>query len=152
VAVLLRQAVEADLPVLYEYQREPLAVAMAAFPARERDAFMAHWRTNVLGDPSTLTRVMVVDGQVVGYLLTWNGDGRRLLGYWVGERFWGRGIASQALALFVAEHELRRPLCAFVVLHNLASMRVLEKNGFVRVGEPAAGHDGIHEQLFELTR
>jgi hypothetical protein len=103
VAVLLRQAVEADLPVLYEYQREPLAVAMAAFPARERDAFMAHWRTNVLGDPTTLTRVMVVDGQVVGYLLTWNGDGRRLLGYWVGERFWGRGIASQALALFVAE-------------------------------------------------
>jgi hypothetical protein len=40
---VLREVVEADLPVFYEHQRDREAAAMAAFPARERDAFMAHW-------------------------------------------------------------------------------------------------------------
>ena len=31
----------------------------------------------------------------------WEQDGRRLIGYWVGMEFWGRGLATRALAEFV---------------------------------------------------
>lgn len=56
------------------------------------------------------------------------------LGYWIGEPFWGKGIATQAVATFLSYvHEtfphLHR-IYASVFEYNLPSMRVLEKNGF----------------------
>jgi RimJ/RimL family protein N-acetyltransferase len=42
-----------------------------------------------------------------------------------------------------------RPLHAYVAKGNVASMRVLEKCGFVKVGEHT-GDDGIEELLLEL--
>jgi RimJ/RimL family protein N-acetyltransferase len=55
------------------------------------------------------------------------------LGYWVGEEFWGRGIATEAVRLITAygfqELELMR-IYSGVFEMNPASMRVLEKNGF----------------------
>ena len=42
-----------------------------------------------------------------------------------------------------------RPLHAYVAKCNVASIRVLEKCGFVEVGEHA-GDDGIEELLLEL--
>jgi len=41
--VFLRDVVEGDLPDFFDHQRDPEATRMAAFPARDRDAFMVHW-------------------------------------------------------------------------------------------------------------
>jgi RimJ/RimL family protein N-acetyltransferase len=43
-----------------------------------------------------------------------------------------------------------RPLHAHVVKSNVASIRVLEKNGFVEVGRHTS--DGIEELVLELAR
>ena len=94
---VLREVVEADLPVFYEHQRDREAAAMAAFPPRERDAFMAHWAKTLAND-SALTWTVVSDGAVAGNIGCWEDDGRRLVGYWIGRQFWGRGLATQALA------------------------------------------------------
>ena len=55
------------------------------------------------------------------------------IGYWVGEPFWGKGIATEALRLLVAygfgDLGLIR-LQAGVMAHNPGSMKVLEHNGF----------------------
>jgi [ribosomal protein S5]-alanine N-acetyltransferase len=61
------------------------------------------------------------------------------LGYWVGEQYWGRGIATECLKLiidyaFSAELGLKQ-LCAYVFPENKASIRVLEKNGMNKIGE-----------------
>lgn len=40
--VLLRDVTESDLPIFFEQQLDPDATAMAAFPSRDREAFMAH--------------------------------------------------------------------------------------------------------------
>ena len=61
------------------------------------------------------------------------------LGYWIGEQYWGRGIATECLKLiidyaFSAELGLKR-LCAYVFPENKASIRVLEKNGMNKIGE-----------------
>ena len=93
---MLRDVREDDLPIFFEHQREPEANRMAAFPARERDEFMLHWRTKVMGNPAGRKRAIVVDGRVVGNIVSWDGAGRRLVGYWIGREYWGRGVATAA--------------------------------------------------------
>jgi RimJ/RimL family protein N-acetyltransferase len=66
-------------------------------------------------------------------VVSWTQDGVREVGYWIGKAYWGKGIATAALAEFLAV-EPTRPLYAHVARHNLGSVRVLEKCGFARVG------------------
>ncbi len=66
---------------------------------------------------------------MAGHIVSWEQDGRRNVGYWLGQRFWGRGIATVALSAFL-EIEQTRPLYAHVARHNVGSLRVLEKCAF----------------------
>jgi RimJ/RimL family protein N-acetyltransferase len=127
----LRDVTEADLDVFYEQQLDPEATAMALFPARDREAFDAHWR-RVLADDSMVKRTIVDEGAVAGNVGVWEQEGRLLVGYWLGREFWGRGLATSALAELVAELD-ERPLHAWVAANNVGSIRVLEKCGFVEV-------------------
>jgi RimJ/RimL family protein N-acetyltransferase len=147
--MMLRDVEQADLPIFFEHQADPAAGRMAAFPAREWDAFMAHWQVKVLGNASGRAQTIVVDGHVAGNVVRWEQDGRHLVGYWIGAEHWGRGIATAALSRFV-EHETMRPLHAYVAAHNLGSIRVLEKCGFRPVGDCTRGSDGVDEYLFRL--
>jgi RimJ/RimL family protein N-acetyltransferase len=119
---------------------------MAVFPAREREAFDAHWR-RVLADDSVTTKTIVHEGEVAGNIGCWEQDGQRLVGYWVGRDFWGKGIATRALEEFVGEVR-DRPLHAWVAATNVGSVRVLEKCGFVQVGSRVTD---VEELLFELS-
>lgn len=145
---VLRAVVEADLPVFYEHQLDPEAAAMAAFPSRDHDVFMAHW-AKMLASDSALTWTVVSDGAVAGNIGCWRDGGRRFVGYWIGREFWGRGLATQALAE-VLDLVDERPLHAYVAMGNAASIRVLEKCGFAKIGEHGGG-DGVTELLLELT-
>ena len=145
---MLRNVVEGDLRTFFEHQRDPEATAMAVFTAREWDAFVLHWRQNVLGNQANEARTILVDDQVAGYVASWELDGMRLVGYWVGRAYWGRGVARSALDEFLRTHEHHRPIHAYVALSNVRSIRVLEKCGFQRVGEPVVEPDGVAEVLF----
>lgn len=94
---------------------------------------MLHWRTNILGNSAALKKAVIVGDRVAGNIGSWDAEGRRLVGYWIGRDCWGRGIASAALSAFLRE-ETRRPLCAYVAAHNMASIRVLQKCGFHQLG------------------
>jgi len=59
------------------------------------------------------------------------------IGYWLGEPFWGRGIVTTAVKAVTEWGFSTFDLCrieAGVFGHNMASMRVLEKAGYVREG------------------
>ncbi|GAA0558039.1 GNAT family N-acetyltransferase [Paractinoplanes ferrugineus] len=129
----LRPVEDSDLDTLFEHQADPAAAAMADFPSRGREQFDAHW-AKIRRDESTILRTVLVDDTVAGGVNSWLDDGRRLIGYWIGRELWGRGVASRALALFVAEVP-ERPLHAYVAAHNIGSMRVLAKNGFELVDD-----------------
>jgi len=150
---VLRDVRESDLDAFYEHQRDPEASRMALFPARDRDAFYEHWR-RILSDDSLTKKTIVHDEQVAGNVLCWQQDGRRLVGYWVGREFWGKGLATHALAELV-EQMTARPLNAWVATSNLGSIRVLEKCGFVEVGRRAELDEKLGEPvawlLFELA-
>lgn len=147
---MLRDVVETDLRVFYEQQLDAESARMAAFPPREEwSVFLAHWRTKVLGNPASRTQTIVWNESVAGYVGSWPQDERRLVAYWVGREYWGRGIATVALAEFLG-HDRARPLHAFVAAHNVGSIRVLEKCGFVRVGDAAPAPDGVAEYLYRF--
>jgi RimJ/RimL family protein N-acetyltransferase len=141
---VLRDVVEADLDAFFEHQRDPEANEMAIFPARDREAHEAHWR-RILADDSLRKKTIVHDGHVAGNIVSWETDGKRLIGYWVGREFWGKGLATLALAEFVEGAE--RPLYAWVATSNIGSIRVLEKCGFVCI---ASRMSDVEELLFRL--
>jgi RimJ/RimL family protein N-acetyltransferase len=148
--VRLRSVADSDLTILFEHQREPEANNMAAFPARDREAFMAHWK-KILGDASVVAMTVVVDNRVAGHVGSWKQDGKRLVGYWIGKEHWGQGVATEMLAMFLRK-VVDRPLYAYVVKHNFASIRVLEKCGFGFCEKSTFAHDdpadGVEELLY----
>ena len=139
--VTLRPVDEGDLEAFFQHQLDAEACAMAAFPPRDDDAFYSHWHKILAGDGTE--RTIEASGEVAGYVVSWCQDGHREVGYWLGKSYWGRGIASAALRRFTAEIS-ERPLLAWVAEHNVGSIRVLEKAGFVR-----DGRDG-HHLIFKL--
>ena len=128
-SVTLREVIESDLPVFFEHQADPDANRMAAFPARDKDAFDAHW-VKVLGNKTNIIKTILWDGKVAGNIGSWEDSGEQLVGYWVGKEYWGKGIASAALSQFLV-HVPLRPLKAHVAKLNVASIRVLQKCGFI---------------------
>jgi RimJ/RimL family protein N-acetyltransferase len=147
--VAIRPVEDADLAVFFDHQRDPVAVAMAEFPARDRAPFLAHW-ARIRADTGVVLRTVLADGEVAGNVVSWPAGGDRLVGYWIGRRFWGGGVATRALARYL--HEVAdRPLLAHVAATNAGSIRVLEKCGFRPVGpgddDPA---DGVAEILLRL--
>jgi RimJ/RimL family protein N-acetyltransferase len=145
--VILRDVTEDDLPIFFEDQLDPEAARMAAFASRDLDAFMVHW-TRILGDETVITKTIVFDGAVAGNVVSFEWSGRREVGYWIGRRHWGKGIATTALSAFLC-HDTTRPLYAGVAKHNLASIRVLEKCGFTIVDE-GGDPDQAEHVLLEL--
>ena len=125
---------------------------MAVFPPRDSGAFLAHWR-RIIADPSKLALAITDEETVLGYVASFDTDDVRLLGYWIGREYWGRGIGRSAVALFL-ETETTRPLYAHVARTNVASVRILEHCDFKVVGSTTAaaptGGDEIEEIVFRL--
>ena len=150
--VHLRDVRDDDLVTLFEHQTDPEANRMANFEARDRDAFMAHW-AKILRDDSVVVRTIEVEGRVAGNIVSWEHDGERDVGYWIGRDDWGKGVATAALTAFLVELDTR-PLHAHVAAHNVGSIRVLEKCGFERSGTERlpVDTDKVQELLMKLDR
>jgi RimJ/RimL family protein N-acetyltransferase len=149
--VTLREVTQEDLPIFFEDQLDAEATRMAAFPSRDRDAFMAYWarimskETNATGILNTI----LADDTVAGNVVYWEAAGEPNIGYWLGKAHWGKGIASAALAQFLTKIEAR-PVYAHVAKHNFASIRVLKKCGFQLLREERCEDDDVEELVMEL--
>jgi RimJ/RimL family protein N-acetyltransferase len=133
--VTLRVTRDGDLDALFSIEQDPAAVRMAAFTPpdpTDRAAFDAR-RRRIMGDPRTDTRTIRADGTIVGSVGRWfEGDVAEIT-YWIDRAFWGQGIATRAMRLYLdVLHE--RPVRARVAADNAGSIAVLEKLGFHRIG------------------
>ena len=96
------------------------------------------WLAN---QPSPTVWAIEVNGEAVGGIgVELHSDIERVsaeIGYWLGEQMWGGGIATEALRAVTAEafkrYDLTR-IYAVPFADHLASIRVLEKGGYVREG------------------
>jgi RimJ/RimL family protein N-acetyltransferase len=114
---------------MYAFNLEPEANRLAATKARSAEAFATHWE-KVLADRNILAKSIWAGDLAAGTISCFRRDGLPYVGYWLGKAFWGQGIASRALALLLEEVAIR-PLYARAATSNGASLRVLEKCGFV---------------------
>ena len=129
--VALRPVAQSDLEPFFQHQADPEAVQMGGYLPRNQEALVAHW-AGLLADPSVKACTIVVGTAVAGHVSAWTHDGQRHVGYVVDKEFWGRGVATRALTLFL-DIENIRPLWAYVAQDNTGSLRVLEKCGFLQV-------------------
>ena len=146
--VALREVRKEDLPIFFEHQLDSEATRMAAFPSRDRDAFMAHW-AKIMSSETGILNTILADDTVAGNVVYWEASGEPNIGYWLGRTHWGKGIASSALAQFLTKIETR-PVYAHVAKHNFASIRVLQKCGFRPAREDSCDRDGDDELVMEL--
>lgn len=107
------------------------------FPHPYTNTDARNWLEMVVGVRPENSFAIAVDDEAVGGIgFTVQHDvGRRSaeIGYWLGEEFWGRGLATQALIAVTdyafANYDLCR-MYAHVFEWNPASARVLEKAGY----------------------
>ncbi len=111
------------------------------FPHPYTIADARNWLDSVVGiTPETNFAIALADEAIggIGYTVQHDVDFRSAeIGYWLGEEYWSRGIATEALIALTdhafANHDLCR-LYAHVFDWNPASARVLEKAGYMFEG------------------
>ena len=153
--IALRPVEDADLDGLFDQERDPEAVRMAAFTAEDPDdrrAFDAHM-ARVRSSPDITLRAITCDGPLVGSIASFVSGDQTEVTYWIDRPAWGRGIASQALELLL-KLVVFRPLHARAASDNIASLRVLQKAGFDIAGTensyaPGRGRE-IEETILRL--
>lgn len=115
----------------------------------------------ITAQPAPTVWAIEVDGEAAGGIgIELRTDVERVsaeIGYWLGESVWGRGIATDALKAVTAEVFQRFDLTrvfAVPFADHAASIRVLEKAGYVREGHmrrSAIKHGVVRDQALYAT-
>jgi RimJ/RimL family protein N-acetyltransferase len=154
--IALREYTEADIHLLVAYLNNTNVTrhltASIPQPYTEKDA--AWWIRE--GSRNGFVCAIEYNGIFVGTVGATRGLFERCktaeIGYWIGEPFWGRGIATVALAqhsAFIFQNTDIVRLHAHVFARNVASMRVLEKCSYKceAILEKAAFKNGTHTNI-----
>jgi RimJ/RimL family protein N-acetyltransferase len=148
---MLRDVTDSDLPIFFEHQLDADANQMAAFAAEnpsDRAVFDAHW-ARIMADPDIITKTIIFEGNVAGYVASFTMFNQLQVAYWIGTAFWGKGIASRALTAFL-KVQTTRPLYGRAAKDNLGSIRVLEKCGFVLTDTERAFANARGQEIDEV--
>ena len=149
---MLRDVQDPDIPIFFDFLQSSRQQWQAAFIPEEPsnyDKHLEHWQ-KILNDPTVLNKTILLADQVVGHVGRWMLDGIGQVTFWIGEEFEGKQIASTALARYL-EIDSLRPLQGRCAFDNLASARVLEKNGFTQVATDSYFANARGEEITELV-
>jgi RimJ/RimL family protein N-acetyltransferase len=140
-----------DLEVLFEFQRDTEGVFMAAFTPKEpgdKDNYVNRY-SGFIVDPSIIMMTIWLNDRIVGSISRYVMEGDHEITYWIDRKYWGRGIATNALKMFLEIDEIR-PLFGRTAIDNIGSQRVLQNNGFLKIGEDSGFANGRQLELQEL--
>lgn len=125
-----------DLDAFFDHLQHPPAQQMAAFiheDPSDRTAHDAHWARLLENDSVCKRSIELIEPSgtpvLVGHIMSFDMQGDREITYWIDHHHWGKGIATQALKQFLGT-EQTRPLFGRAAQDNIASIRVMEENGF----------------------
>ncbi|QQS30097.1 MAG: GNAT family N-acetyltransferase [Sphingobacteriales bacterium] len=124
-----------DLNAFFQFQLDKEANYLAAFTAKDsndKTAYIERY-AKYLKDPTKNLQTIKVNNVVAGSISKFMMEGEAEITYWIDKKFWGKGIATFALKKFLTI-ENTRPIFGRVAFDNFGSQKVLEKNGFVKVG------------------
>ena len=149
---MLRDVQEKDIPIFFEFLQSSRQQWQAAFTPEDPSNFdkhLIHWQ-KIFSNPTVLSKTILLADQVVGHVGRWMLDGIGQVTFWLGEEFEGKHIASTALARYL-EIDSLRPLQGRCAFDNLASARVLEKNGFRQIATDSYFANARGEEITELV-
>ena len=156
-AVLLDNRTEASVRIYYEESQQPEIKAMLPQKARSVEEAIADYKETLLPDATSYGRTICVDGSYIGdvwcYCIDKAETPNAMLSFCIFEKsYWNNGIATEAVSLFLKEIRKKyefEMIGAFTFSKNVASQRVLEKNGFQLVEE--FEEDGIASKYYQRT-
>ena len=145
--LVLRRARPGDLPAIHAIMSNPTAMRFWSTPPHADLATSERWlRSMIQADPENSDDFIVtLDSAPIGKLGAWK---LPEIGFLIDPAQWGRGLAGEALAAFVAR---RRglgdsELTADVDPRNAPSLRLLDRHGFVETGR-ASGTWQVGDEL-----
>ena len=145
-----------DLHSFFQFQLDKEANHLAAFTAKDpndKSAYLEKY-TKFLTDPTINMRTIKVNEEIVGSISKYVMENDAEITYWIDRKFWGQGIATTALKNFLII-EQTRPIYGRVAFDNYGSQKVLEKCGFVKIGEAKgfanARQIEIDEYIYKLS-
>lgn len=154
----LRRAHLRDVDDMHRVLGDPAALTWWSSGPHASRADTQAWVESMIKAPAETSEDFVIEheGRVIGKLGAW-----RLpeIGFIIAPAYWGRGLASEAMAAFLP-HVFSRPeidrLIADVDPRNAPSLALLERHGFVRTGHAKATwhtHIGVCDSVYlELRR
>lgn len=155
--VKLRKTKLDDLPILFTFQLDQEANHLAAFTPKDftdKAAYLIK-HTRLLNDPKVNNQTILLDDVIVGSIAKFEMFGESEITYWIDRNYWGKGIATAALKIFLLV-ERNRPLLGRVAFDNIGSQKVLEKCGFTKLGSNKefanARKAEIEEYIYEFSR
>lgn len=136
--MLLKPRTEETVRRYFEKAQHPIIKKLLPQKAVTVEEALAAFAETLQPEATSYGRTVWVDDRYVGdvwiYAIDTVETPNAMLGYCVFEpNLWGKGIATEAVRLFLAEVMERfglTSLGAFTYTENAASIRVLEKNGF----------------------
>ena len=153
--IKLRPTKVSDLDTLFLFQADKEAGWLAAFMPKDptdKNAYLAKY-VKLLAEQTVNNQTIFLDDFIVGSIAKFIMHGDAEITYWIDRKFWGRGIASQAMKDFL-EIEPMRPIFGRVAFDNFASQKLLEKFGFTRIGAgkgfASARQMEIEEYIYRL--
>ena len=124
--------------------------------AKTVEEALEDYEQTLLPNAKSYGQTVYVDGNYVGdvwcYCIDPDDEPNSMLSFCIFEpEYWSKGIATAAVKMFIqkicAIYKVKN-IGAFTFAHNLASIRVLEKNGFVLMEE--FEEDGVLSKYFQL--
>ena len=141
----------------FEKANQPEIKAVLPQKAQTVEEALEDYGKTLLPDARSYGRTIVVNGNYIGdvwcYCIDMDEEPNAMLSYCIFEKaYWSQGIATEAIAMFLKEVRSKYALStmgAFTFSDHLASIRVLEKNGFVELETFSEG--GRDSKFFQYT-
>lgn len=147
----LKNTEENDLESLFTFQIDKEANYLAAFTSKDptdKSAYLKKF-ARLLAEDSVNTKTIIFNGEIAGSVAKFEMEGEPEITYWIGKKFWGKGIATKALQKFL-DLEKIRPIYGRVAFDNFGSIKVLEKCGFKKIGTDKGFANSREKEIEEI--
>lgn len=156
-SITLTKTQKEDLEIFFQFQLDPEANYLAAFTSQDthnKSTYIDKY-TKFLTDPSINMQTIKINEEIVGSVAKFVRENDTEITYWIDRKFWGKGIATSALKALL-KIELDRPIYGRVAFDNYPSQKVLEKTGFIKIGNEKgfanARKKEIEEYIYKLSK
>ena len=155
-SITLTKTEKDDLNALFQFQLDTEANYLAAFTSKDPNDKAAYMEKfiKLLTDPTINMRTIKANGEIIGSVAKFVMENEAGITYWIDRKFWRQGIATAALKDFL-KIEQTRPVYGRVAFDNYGSQKVLEKCGFIKMGEDKgyanARQTEIEEYIYKLS-